>query len=75
MIKITCNGEVQSVKAGLKLAEVLSVLGYQHASSDKGLAGSFAVAVNNSFVPRSNYNNLTVHAEDQLDIIAPMQGG
>lgn len=69
-IQIQCNGEMHAVEDNLNLTQVLKVLGYDP-DTDK----SFAAAINNSFVPRSRYAEVIVKAEDQLEIIAPMQGG
>lgn len=35
----------------------------------------FSVAVNHSFVMRADYANTILQANDQIDIIQPMQGG
>ena len=69
-IQITCNGETHSVESNSCLTQVLQTLGYQTDTNK-----SFAVAVNNSFIPRSDYDKVEVSAEDQLEVIGPMQGG
>lgn len=35
----------------------------------------YAVAVNTNFVPKSAYTTTTIHADDKIDIVSPMQGG
>lgn len=34
-----------------------------------------AVAINNNFVPKSQHDTTTLNPDDQIDIVAPMQGG
>lgn len=67
-INITCNGSVHHVDAERNLKDVLTALGYAH-------DGTFAVAVNQQFVPRSDYMATRIQPHDQLEVIAPMQGG
>ena len=69
-IQITCNGEAHSIETDSCLTQVLQTLGYQPDTNK-----SFAVAVNNSFIPRSDYDRVKINGEDQLEVIAPMQGG
>ena len=38
-------------------------------------AGSFAVALNGEFVPRSRYGETLLADGDELDIVAPVGGG
>ncbi|OVE78039.1 thiamine biosynthesis protein ThiS [bacterium F16] len=37
--------------------------------------GKIAVAINQEFVPRSSYDSVTLKEGDDLEIVAPMQGG
>ncbi len=37
--------------------------------------GKIAVAVNEDFVPRSQYASLRLKESDRVDIVAPVQGG
>jgi len=39
------------------------------------IRGTFAVAVNNSFVPTGAYQSTPLNQGDRIDIITPMQGG
>ena len=36
---------------------------------------SVAVAVNGAFVPKSQWQDLTLNPGDQVEVVAPMQGG
>lgn len=66
-IEVMINGENQKIEQGLSLSELLEKLGY----GDQ----SFAIAVNETFVPRSQYQQTSLQAEDVIEIVAPMQGG
>lgn len=35
----------------------------------------FAVAVNLRFVPRTQYESVTLHADDRVEIVSPVTGG
>ncbi len=35
----------------------------------------FAAAINMAFVPRTHYNDTTLHAGDRIELIAPITGG
>jgi len=37
--------------------------------------GPFGVAVNQTFVPQSLYTETTLHADDCLELMIPMEGG
>jgi sulfur carrier protein len=37
--------------------------------------GTFAVAVNDQFIPKGAYETTLLNHGDRIDIIAPMQGG
>lgn len=65
MITIKLNGKDQQL-SHTDLAAALTELGYQ-----KG----FAIAVNQVFLPRCNYDRTILSDGDQVEIVAPMQGG
>ncbi|WP_370981362.1 sulfur carrier protein ThiS [Agaribacterium sp. ZY112] len=35
----------------------------------------FAIAINEQFIPRSEYNNTELKDGDRVEILSPMQGG
>ncbi|MEI7530375.1 MAG: sulfur carrier protein ThiS [Betaproteobacteria bacterium] len=35
----------------------------------------FAIAVNNLFIPKDDYDNTLLHEEDHIEIISPVTGG
>lgn len=66
MSSISLNGDRHPLDAPVRLETLLEGLGY---------SGSFAVAVNREFVPRPSYGTTTIQPGDEIDVIAPMQGG
>ncbi len=67
MIKVSVNGELQEIVEGLNIHQLIDVLEYK--------VKGFAVAVNTTFVPISEYDNVTIKDGDTIDILAPVQGG
>ena len=67
MITISVNNQRRHCEAASPLAEQLEVWGF---SCEK-----VAVAVNGDFVPRSQYGEYRLSDGDQLDVLAPVQGG
>ena len=65
-MKITVNGTVQEVSAQT-LDEALAELGYGDAR--------VATALNANFVPAAMRASQSLEAGDQLEILAPKQGG
>ncbi|WP_444921502.1 sulfur carrier protein ThiS [Microbulbifer sp. CnH-101-G] len=66
-MQISINGEAHSLESPIKLTALLQQLGYR--------GETFAVAVNGSFVSRSEYGNTQINSGDSLDIVAPVVGG
>lgn len=67
LIEVVFNGDAMACKKGESLAALLERLGYQ--------ADNFATAINETFVPRSDYKNLQLQSGDAIEVVAPMQGG
>lgn len=67
MISIILNGKKMELPEEQPLAEAIKVLGYDQ--------GPFAVAVNESFVARSDHGSTMVRQGDQIEIVSPIQGG
>ena len=61
------NNEMTTLPRGLSVSALLTRLGYQQQN--------FAIAINETFVPRSQYATTLIQADDTLEIVAPMQGG
>lgn len=39
------------------------------------IEGAFALALNENFVPKSQYADTLLNENDRIEIVAPMQGG
>ncbi len=66
-MKITINGQKKTFTAPLDLSAALEQQGFD------GML--VAVARNGTFVPRSQYANTNLNDGDEIEIVAPMQGG
>lgn len=66
-MKIILNGVERPLKAETPVMDLLEQEGY----AEKIVA----VALNGAFVPRSKHAKTTVKNGDQIEIVAPMQGG
>ena len=67
MIQVSVNGEMKEVSENLNVTELIDELGY----TTKG----FAVAVNTTFVAIDTYECTLINENDEIDILAPVQGG
>ena len=67
MIQVSVNGEMKEISENLNVTELIDELGY----TTKG----FAVAVNTTFVAIDTYSNMIIKENDEIDILAPVQGG
>ncbi|SLN34315.1 sulfur carrier protein ThiS [Roseovarius albus] len=65
-MNIIVNAQPHEV-TGQTLAEILLELGYD--------SPALATAMNGSFVPRTAREATTLNSGDQIEILAPMQGG
>lgn len=67
MLTITLNGCERRLDRPRPLDEALEEWGYR--------GRSFAVAINRSFVPRSQHGETMLADGDSIDIVAPLSGG
>lgn len=67
MVTVIINGQKKSFTAPLNLYDVLE--------QEEFIGMLIAVARNGAFVPKTEYKNTAVNDGDQLEIVAPMQGG
>lgn len=67
MIEVFINGEGAVVDESQSLAAVLAAREYSCAR--------IAVAVNNEFVARADYDSFFLKADDRVDVVAPVAGG
>lgn len=65
-VEIIFNGKTQHVENGLPLKDFLE----QFATTK-----DFALAINESFVPKSYYAQIRIHNGDNIELLTPMQGG
>ncbi|MCF8496328.1 MAG: sulfur carrier protein ThiS [Alphaproteobacteria bacterium] len=66
-MKVTVNGTVYKFGAPLNLYDVLEQQGF--------IEMMIAVARNGTFVPREGYRDIALQEGDEIEIVAPMQGG
>ena len=67
IITVSVNNESRDCAPDQPLAQLLTIWGFE--------AGKVAIAVNQSFVPRSQYKSYCVEHGDKVDVLAPVQGG
>jgi sulfur carrier protein len=67
MITLQLNGETKTLTAGSSIIDAIN---------DWHLADrSFAVAVNDEFIPKSAYADVSLIEGDRIELLIPMQGG
>lgn len=66
-MQLLINGEPHELTEAASVADVIRKLGYE--------SNSIAVAINGEFVPRHQYATFTLQERQELDVVAPMQGG
>lgn len=66
-MRVIINGKERSFEAPLNLYDVLE--------QEEVIGMLLAVARNGAFVPRGQYASIMVEDGDQIEIVAPMQGG
>jgi sulfur carrier protein len=66
-LSVVVNGKKTILTQGLNLQQVLDKQGYKNEQ--------VAIALNETFIARSQYQNTLIEANDCIDIVAPMQGG
>lgn len=67
MIETTVNGETRTLAESTTLADALTQWGY--------VCERVAVAVNGEFVARGDYAQHLLRERDNVDVVAPVQGG
>ncbi|MCH9739773.1 MAG: sulfur carrier protein ThiS [Epsilonproteobacteria bacterium] len=67
MIEIIVNGEKANIKDELNIRDMIKALDYQQEV--------FAIALNGTFVAIDAYETTTIKADDNIEILAPIQGG
>ena len=67
LIQVSVNNELKQIDEPQTLAELLPAWGFA--------CEKVAVAVNENFVPRSQYDSYQLADSDRVDVVAPVQGG
>ena len=67
MIKISFNGEVESLAESCTVQQLLESKGFD--------ASKVAVAMNLELVPRSEFPSCVIEQDCELDVLAAVQGG
>lgn len=65
-MKLIVNGEPAEVPHDCTVDQLIRL---------RGQTNNVAVAVNEIFVPRSRHDGWTLKEHDQVELVAPMQGG
>lgn len=66
-LSVVVNGKKTILTQGLNLQQVLDKQGYKNEQ--------VAIALNETFIARSQYQDTLIEVNDCIDIVAPMQGG
>ncbi|MDH5205646.1 MAG: sulfur carrier protein ThiS [Hylemonella sp.] len=66
-ITLRLNGQMQQVRAGCTVQELVSSLGLANQA--------LAVAVNQEVVPRSDWHRRALQAQDRVELVRPVGGG
>ena len=67
MISVTLNGEAREMSDSLTLSVAMGSWSYQ--------GDSFAVAINETFIPRSQYGQTEIKNGDSIEVVSPLEGG
>ncbi|AKH68415.1 thiamine biosynthesis protein ThiS [Spongiibacter sp. IMCC21906] len=67
MISVSVNNDAKQCDPQQPLTVLLAEWGFEREK--------IAVAVNGDFVPRSHYQQFTLSDGDNVDVLAPVQGG
>lgn len=66
-IDILINGELTVIDPEKNFPSLLEELGYTQST--------FAIAINEQFIPRSAYSDVQLKEGDRIELLVPMQGG
>ena len=67
MPEVSFNNQRMEIPASLKLSEALVQWNYHQKKC--------AVAINGEFIPRSRYDEVTLNADDKIDVVIAVGGG
>ena len=67
MLQLTVNGATRQLPETCSLSDALHDLGYE--------GSGFAVALDGGFIPRHRYQSVEIKGGEDMEVLAPMQGG
>lgn len=67
MISVSLNGQAQQINEDMALNDAVAHWGYAEQP--------FAVAINDTFIARNQYQETLIKEGDRIDVVSPMQGG
>jgi len=67
MITIILNGNKKNIEPETNLINLIEQLNLQK--------NSFAIAINEIFIPKSDYSSIKINENDHIEIVTAMQGG
>jgi len=67
MIQVTINGEPKQLQKNTTISEMLTQLDYQNEW--------LGVAINTTFISKTEHNQTIIKEGDNIDILSPIQGG
>ena len=70
-INITFNGASREIPIGSSITQALAVLN----TVNNTAASKFVIALNQTFVPRSQYSSTQLQDNDAIELLSPMAGG
>ena len=71
-INITINDTLHDLKEGSTISQALDIL---NINTDKPKLTDFVIALNQTFIPRSQYPKTQLHNNDVIELLSPMAGG
>lgn len=77
-IKIIINGNHYNIAEGASIAQAITLLKSTYAEPKSGNDNeekSFVIALNQNFLPRSQYQNTQLQDNDAIELLSPMAGG
>lgn len=81
MISININGTSHTLEKGSTLSQALDILNINTTDNQKSDADDklkfkdFVIALNQTFIPRSQYQQTKLHNNDTVELLSPMAGG
>lgn len=67
IIEYFLNGEVKTTNQAMTIDMMIAQYDYHQPS--------IAVAINETFIPRADYQTTEIKAGDRVEVVGPMQGG